>query len=142
MSGFGKRGVSHPAAPKAAVKSESRRNSDNLSRRPAPRVQTGSALHWTPILPLSAGYAEEVPDNPGVYMLHSARRDGDVVYIAGVKDLRAEFLNEVMTHGRLTHPHARYFSCAPCPTPFEQAEAERRTFKRRFGFVPRLNSGF
>ncbi|WP_421789456.1 hypothetical protein [Hyphobacterium sp.] len=142
MSGFGKRGVTQPARGPARPKPVARRTQDTLRERPPPRVQTGSSLHWTPILPLTAGYAQEVPDDPGVYMLLSAKREVDVVYIAGVKDLRAEFLSEVERHGQLDHPQARYFSCATTPAPFEQAESERRVFKRRFGFVPRLNSGF
>jgi hypothetical protein len=70
------------------------------------------------------------------------KRDADVVFLGGTKDLRAEFLTEMKTQTALEHPHARYFSFAETPAPYEQADREIQIFRRRLGKKPLLNSGF
>ncbi|GJL96892.1 MAG: hypothetical protein DHS20C06_07090 [Hyphobacterium sp.] len=141
MSGFGKRGASSNK-PGAAAQRPAARTTDRLDQRPAPRIQNGSSLHWGRILPLSGGYATEVPDSSGVYALMSGKRDDDVVFLGGTKDLRSEFLTETKTQKTLAHPHAEYFCFAETPAPYEQADREIQIFRRRLGKKPLLNSGF
>ncbi|WP_394693396.1 hypothetical protein [Hyphobacterium sp.] len=84
----------------------------------------------------------DVPDASGVYALMSGKREGDMVFLGGSKNLREEFLKEIATQASLAKPQGRFFCCAETPTPYEQADKEIQIFRRRFGRKPLLNSGF
>ncbi|WP_421784754.1 hypothetical protein [Hyphobacterium sp.] len=105
-----------------------------------PRVPTG--LNWSEPLSIKTINITLVPDKPGVFALMAGEDEADIVYLGGTKDLRSEFQTEVASQAGLVHPHAQYFSYAVALTPNEQAEKEIAIFRRRYGRIPRLNSGF
>lgn len=141
MAGFGKRGLADSRKLAAQTDAPSRKTVDD-SQSPAPRVNTGNSLHWGKILPLSDGYAADVPEISGVYALMSGKRESDMVFIGGAKNLHEEFRKEIATQASLTKPRGQFFCCAETPTPYEQADKEIQIFRRRFGKKPLLNSGF
>ncbi|WP_420430418.1 hypothetical protein [Hyphobacterium sp.] len=143
MAVFGKRGASKPVARPAAVQRErpvTAKAADDHS--PPPRFRSGAGLSWSKPLTIKNINITLVPDDPGVFALMGGPEEADIVYLGGTKDLRSEFQIELASQAALVHPHAQYFSFAIAPTPNEQAEKEIAIFRRRFGRIPRLNSGF
>lgn len=141
MAGFGKRGITQ-ARNASAVSAAPSRKIDPNARKPAPRIQTGNTLHWGAVMPFTRARAMDVPETSGVYALMNGKREGDMVFLGGAKNLREEFLKEIATQAALANPRARFFCCAETPTPYEQADKEIQIFRRRFGRKPLLNSGF
>ena len=141
MAGFGKRGVPQQVhRPARTVKPAV---ADKLEGdRPPPRVQSHGGLHWSAPLALSRLNTTDIPEEPGVFALMAGKRETDIVYIGGTKDLRAEFLTEIASQAGLAHPHAQFFSFAQSLAPNEQVAKEIGIFRRRHGRIPRRNSGF
>lgn len=143
MAVFGKRGASKPVARPTRVEAEHAPVAQpNTDKNPPPRVRAGAGLSWSRPLPINMVNTTLVPEEPGVFSLMAGKEESDIVYLGGTKDLRSEFQTELASQAGLVRPHAQYFSFAVALAPNEQAEKEIAIFRRRYGRIPRLNSGF
>jgi len=142
MAGFGKRGLNSLQRDGATLDVAKPGDTSGLREAPAPRIQTGGTLRWSPAIKLNNSRVSEIPQMPGVYALVFGMHDEDIVFIAGTKNLRDEFIDEIRTQSGLSIPRANAFSFAEANTPYEQADREMQSYRRRFGKKPLLNSGF